>query len=189
MTYQNYTVPFPYQTSFSKASKDLWYGKWPLISNSISIDHIRQSLLDHNGLQDLVKWYYSYLSSRHLKIELHGDTVQLQTSTGFPQGGVCSARFWLIAFNNAIKIINTKFIEGNGYADDCSALIGGTNHLHIVLKMQKMLDKLVEWGHSCGLKFNPQKTVAIMFTRKTRSFQHHLHMEGVQIPYSSSVVY
>ena len=25
---------------------------------------------------------------------------------GFPQGGVCSAKFWIIAFNRAIEIIN-----------------------------------------------------------------------------------
>ena len=24
----------------------------------------------------------------------------------FPQGGVCSAKFWIIAFNEAIEIIN-----------------------------------------------------------------------------------
>ena len=55
--------------------------------------------------------------------------------------------------------------------------------------MQKMLDKLVAWGRTCGLIFNPQKTVAIMFTRKIRTFQHQLVMDGVHIPYSDSVVY
>ena len=157
--------------------------------DSISIDHIRQSLLEHNGDPDLVEWYYSYLGRRHLQIELHGDTVHLTTGTGFPQGGVCSARFWLIAFDRAIQIINTRGITGTGYADDCSALIGGTHPDNMIESMQAMLDQLVAWGLSCGLRFNAQKTVAIMFTRATRSFDREVRMDGSLLPYSDQVVY
>ena len=93
--------------------------------DSIDPDHIKQALLDHGGNTDLVEWYYGYLKNRTLYFELHGVTTMRKTSIGFPQGGVCSAKFWLIAFNFAIKIINSMGIEGNGYADDCSALTGG----------------------------------------------------------------
>ena len=157
--------------------------------DSISIDHIKQTLLDHNGDRELVEWYHSYLGRRYLSVELHGDSVQLTTATGFPQGGVCSARFWLIAFDEAIRIINSEGIVGNGYADDCSALIGGTHSHNMIEKMQTMLDKLVRWGRSCNLRFNPQKTVAVMFTRSTRSFQRMVRMDGQLIPYSDTVVY
>ena len=157
--------------------------------DSISIDHIRDSLLKHNGDPDLVEWYYSYLGKRFLEIELHGETVRLTTGTGFPQGGVCSARFWLIAFDEAIQIINSKGITGTGYADDCSALIGGTHPDNMIESMQSMLDRLVTWGHTCGLRFNAQKTVAVMFTRATRNFDRRVRMEGNLIPYSNSVVY
>ena len=157
--------------------------------DSISIQHIRQTLLDHGGDPELVEWYYSYLGRRYLEVELHGDTMHLTTATGFPQGGVCSARFWLIAFNTAIEIINSEGIIGNGYADDCAALIGGTHPHNMIEKMQTMLDKLVAWGRTCGLRFNPQKTVAIMFTRSTREFRRLVRMDGDLLPYSDSVVY
>ena len=157
--------------------------------DSISIEHIKQSLLDHNGDPELVEWYYSYLGRRYLDINLHGDTVHMTTAQGFPQGGVCSARFWLIAFDTAIRIINSEGIIGNGYADDCSALLGGTHPDNMREKMQSMLERLVRWGHSCGLRFNPQKTVVVMFTRATRTFHRLVRMEGQLIPYSDSVVY
>ena len=157
--------------------------------DSISIDHIRQSLLDHNGDQDLVTWYHSYLERRFIEITLHGESTTLTTSTGFPQGGVCSARFWLIAFDEAIKIINSEGIIGNGYADDCSALIGGTHPHNMIEKMQSMLDRLVAWGNSCGLQFNPQKTVAILFSRSTKPCTRPVRMNGQLIPLSPSVVY
>ena len=73
----------------------------------------------------MVEWYYGYLKHRDMFFELHGVEKKMSNGIGFPQGGVCSAKFWLIAFNMAIKIINTLNIEGNGYADDCSAIFGG----------------------------------------------------------------
>ena len=157
--------------------------------DSISIDHIKQTLLDHNGDRELVEWYHSYLGTRYLSVELHGDKNHLTTGTGFPQGGVCSARFWLIAFDEAIRIINSGGIVGVGYADDCGALLGGTHSHNMVEKMQTMLEKLVRWGASCGLHFNPQKTVAIMFSRSTRTFHRLVRMEGELIPFSDTVSY
>ena len=157
--------------------------------DSISIDHIRHTLLQHGGTPDMVEWYYSYLQRRYLEVELHGETVHLTTGTGFPQGGVCSARFWLVAFDEAIRIINQGNVVGNGYADDCSALIGGTHPDNMIDEMQGVLDRLVAWGRSCGLAFKPQKTVAVMFTRATRPFNRQVRMDGQLIPYSDSVVY
>ena len=157
--------------------------------DSISIDHIKNSLLRHGGTPDMVEWYYSYLGRRYLEAELHGEKAQLTTGTGFPQGGVCSAKFWLIAFNEAINIINTGSVVGNGYADDCSALIGGDHPDNMIDAMQSVLDRLVTWGNSCGLRFNPQKMVAVMFTRATRSFDRLVRMDGQLIPYSDTVVY
>ena len=137
----------------------------------------------------MVEWYYSYLGRRYLKVELHGEKTQLTTATGFPQGGVCSARFWLIAFDKAIRIINSRGVIGNGYADDCSALIGGTHSDNMIDKMQAVLDRLVTWGNSCGLCFNPAKTVVIMFPRSKKVFNRKVRMDGQIIPYSESVVY
>ena len=157
--------------------------------DSISIDHIKQSLLHYNGDPEFVEWYYSYLGRRYIDIELHGESASFTTGTGFPQGGVCLASFWLIAFDEAIRIINTRGITGNGYADDCSAIIGGTHSDNMIESMQAMLDQLVAWGASCGLQFNAQKTVAVMFSRSKKIFQRRVRMDGELIPYSDTVLY
>ena len=83
--------------------------------DSICPKHIRDSLHEHGGDPDLVGWYYDYLIHRDMQFSLQGADIQVSNGTGFPQGGVCSAKFWLIAFNKAIEIINTPRIEGNGY--------------------------------------------------------------------------
>ena len=157
--------------------------------DSISIDHIKASLYKHGVDADLVEWYYHYLSNRILQLSLHGDTLRLHHFTGFPQGGAASALFWTIAFNPAIEIINLDDINGNGYADDCAALLGGSEIAPLVGRMQSMLDILVAWGLTCGLHFNPQKTVAMVFSRSKKDFNDHLVLNARQIPFSDSVRY
>ena len=93
--------------------------------DTIKPSHVRQALLKHGGDEEMVQWYFNYITHRDIEIEMHDVIRAFTTGVGFPQGGVCSAKFWLIAFDYAIQIINRYNIEGNGYADDCSALVGG----------------------------------------------------------------
>ena len=95
--------------------------------DSMDIGHIRLSLYLHGGDEDLVEWYFQYLSHRVLHIPLHGASKTYVCSQGFPQGGVASAKFWIICFNPGIEIINRQFTVGNGYADDLSVVFGGTH--------------------------------------------------------------
>ena len=116
-------------------------------------------------------WYRNYLGGRNLNLSLHGEVIQTATSTGFPQGGVCSAKFWLLAFNPAIEIINqARGVVGVGYADDCCILAGGPRVDHLISRVQPVLDKLVDWGKLCNLKFNASKTISIVFSRKKTRF-------------------
>ena len=120
---------------------------------------------------------------------MHGYTADFSTGVGFPQGGVCSAKFWLIAFDYAMTIINRYKIMGTGYADDCAALAGGRRLDHALKKLQKMLDELTAWGKTCGLKFNPEKSIAVVFTRRRKIPPFHLKIDGKDIEYKKEVKY
>ena len=157
--------------------------------DSIQPGHVRSALLKHGGHADLVQWYYNYITHRDIEISMHGVLSAFSTGLGFPQGGVCSAKFWLIAFDYAIQIINRYCIEGNGYADDCSALFGGKRLDHCLRRLQKMLDDLTAWGRTCGLRFNPEKSVAILFTRTRKTPPFHLKIDGKDIKFQQEVRY
>ena len=157
--------------------------------DSVDIRHIRDSLYKHGADIDLTEWYFHYLSNRMLTLNLHGDVLKLHTSTGFPQGGVASAKFWLLAFDPAIQIINSDFVEGNGYADDCCVIFGGRKPDIIIRRLQRVIDKLVRWGDSCGLKFNPEKTVVVNFSRKHFQLIPHLRIGDIYVPFSKTAVY
>ena len=157
--------------------------------DSMDVDQIRSSLLLHGGDDDIVEWYYHYLKNRILEIEMHSQTVYYHTDVGFPQGGVASAKFWVIAFDPAIEIINSCFIEGNGYADDCAAVFGGPDVDVIRTRLQRMLDRLVEWGASCNLSFNPTKSVAVLFSRRRSVDRCVLTLGGEALNFYQSVKY
>ena len=157
--------------------------------DSIKPGHVRQALLKHGGDPEMVQWYYNYITHRDIDIDMHGERKTFSTGLGFPQGGVCSAKFWLIAFDYAIQIINRYMIEGNGYADDCSALYGGRRLDHALKRLQKMLDDLTKWGKSCGLRFNPEKSVAVIFSRRRKIPPFHLKIDGDIIEFKTEVKY
>ena len=61
--------------------------------DSIDIEHIRNTLLEHGGEDDFVMWYFNYLKERHLLMQLHGEELNVCANTGFPQGGLHQQNF------------------------------------------------------------------------------------------------
>ena len=141
----------------------------------------------------MVKWYGTFLQHRHLITEYNGTIYEGNVGIGFPQGGVCSAKFWIVAFNEAIKIINQYGALGIGFADDCCILLHRPHINHAMSIIQRIVDQLVSWGNNQGLTFNPTKTVCIQFTRatdKTRILPARLlQIYGTEIPLSQDTRY
>ena len=76
-------------------------------------------LLQHGGNPLMVDWYYSYITHHNMYIDINGHKISCTTSLGFPQGGVCSTKFWIIALNAAISILNEHGVLGLGFVHDC----------------------------------------------------------------------
>ena len=66
----------------------------------------------------MVNWYHSCITHRNLHIEINGEKLTLTTSIGFPQGGVCSAKFKVIAYDEAVYILNEHRVFGQVFADN-----------------------------------------------------------------------
>ena len=74
------------------------------------------------------------------------DTHTITVGIGFPQGGVCSAKFWIIAFNEAIEIINEYGVTGQGFADDYGPMIGGDDTHKMYQKPAKNAKQVIFLG-------------------------------------------
>ena len=106
-------------------------------------------------------------------------------------GGVCSAKFWIIAYNHALQILNTHGVTGFGFADDSCTLIGGTNLDEMMSRTKKVVIDQITWGHSCGLKFNPDKTVCMCFTKAKNiiKYPNKLIVGGKNVDFSTTTKY
>ena len=157
--------------------------------DSIKPELIKRSLINHRVPELLVEWYFDYITNRRLSVELQDAHIEASVDVGFPQGGVASAKFWLIAFNMAVKLINTSECKGTAFADDCAVAISGSHPKKMIRSLQKVLDSLETWGRRSGLIFNPNKTVVVMFERRKEKTYRCLKMGGLEIPYSDSAKY
>ena len=161
--------------------------------DTITPSSIRQALTTYNLDDMLVGWYYNFLTHRHLMTEYNGTTYEGNIGIGFPQGGVCSAKFWIIAFNEALNIKNQLWALGIGFADNCCILLHRKHINHAMSLIQRIVDQLVAWGTTMGLTFNPTKTVCIQFTRATdktlKTPRNKLRINNSDIPMSLETRY
>ena len=160
--------------------------------DSIKPHKIKAALLKHGGDKEMVNWYYNYLIHRNLYTNISGTDLSFSTSTGFPQGCVNSADFWIIVFNPALEIINKNNVCGDGFADDLLVMRGGYSLNASIKDLQKTLNELTAWGDEYGLKFNPEKTIVVIFHRRKINpdrFPENLTMNGIKIPFSHEMKY
>ena len=109
-------------------------------------------------------------------------------------GEVCSAKFWIIAFDKAAKILNSNGVDGELFADDGNGIIGNKDIEYMVQRLNRVCRDLSLWGKKCGLTFNGSKTVVVVFTkssitRKKCEDKKLVKVDGVQIPFSDTVKY
>ena len=121
------------------------------------------------------------------QINDHKATGTIQS--GFPQGGVCSAKFWIIAFDHALELINTENTLGQGFADDLCIVMGGRNLRYMQNTLQEVINKLVSWSQAANLEFSPQKTVAMVFAPNHRRIKTKLKINGNLIKTVESTKY
>ena len=76
----------------------------------------------------MVNWYYALLIHRNLYTTYENSALEVTTNMGFTQGRVSGAKFWIIAFDEAAKILNSNGVTRELFADDGNGLIRGQGH-------------------------------------------------------------
>ena len=71
-------------------------------------------------------------------------------------------------------------------------MIAGTNLQHMMSRMQKVINNLVDWGDSVGLTFNPSKTEVVIFTKsniRESKMPNKLLINNSRVNFSTSAKY
>ena len=114
--------------------------------DSITPEHINNALLKHGCHPDMVDWYYELITHRNLVTTYENFVLEVTTNMGFPQGRVCSAKFWIIAFDEAAKILNSNGVNGELFADDGNGIIGGKDIDYMAQRLNRVCRDLSQWG-------------------------------------------
>ena len=137
------------------------------------------------------RWLLNGLQLREILAEVEGKSFTRRLTRGTAQGGVNSPLLWCMAIDQLIKRIKSKFsaVHVQIYADDVSLLITGIDAGVMKDIMQQALVDTQAWCRDHGLKINPNKTDAIMFTLRRKWNKTPLRLDGVDIELKRSVKY
>jgi len=135
----------------------------------------------------LVKLIESFLSSRCFNVRVENSiSTNRPISAGVPQGSCLSPYLYLVYTNDIPVNDNSRLVL---FADDTMFYTSNQNPRYAIIALQKQVDIAVSWFTNCRLSINTNKTVAIMFNKKSTINMQQIKMTGVTIAWTNHVNY
>jgi hypothetical protein len=105
---------------------------------------------------------------------------------GCPQGSACGPHFWKIYYDDLLEIQldDNQFIEG--FADDTCIGIRAKTITELERNASYVLEKVCKWAETSKLKFNPQKTQCVLFTKNYKFTAPNIHFTNHKLEISNS---
>jgi len=110
-------------------------------------------------------------------------------SKGCPQGSACGPGFWSINYDSLLKLNLEERCQLKGFADDTLSLIRAKTIEELQVKANKTIENILEWGSTQKLKFNAEKTTAVLFTNNLKYNKPNITTSGVQFEIKNSFRY
>jgi len=133
-----------------------------------TVDHsILMCKLKAIGLgQDIIHWFYSYLSCRKQLVDISGTQSTLAKVTcGVPQGSILGPLLFLIYVNDMSAVVKNKLLL---YADDSTILVSHSDCSVVEQQLSKDLQSVSEWLIDNKLSLHLGKTESILFCSKPK---------------------
>ena len=137
----------------------------------------------------IIRWYDRILRNRHVWADVQGAKHTITPGRGSPQGGVLSPIVWNMVMNTLLTKLESGPVKAIGYADDIMLVATGPDASISGGLLQKALDTVQEWGTQCGLHFNPDKTAAVLFTRKKGVLNPPLRLQQRSLSFGGTLRY
>ena len=139
---------------------------------------------------NVIEWYKHYLLGRRIHVDHKGVRIDRALTRGVPQGGVLSPIAWNLVFDELLDLYKVGSVRATGFADDAGLLITGNKPREMMEKMQRAVNKAIDWGNRNGLSFSAPKTVVVWFSRKRKpQTPPKLRVNDTQIPFSEGARY
>ncbi|XP_052748288.1 uncharacterized protein LOC128200104 [Galleria mellonella] len=130
---------------------------------------------------DILHLIASYLSDRKIVLSYSGSILTRTTNRGCIQGSICGPTLWNVQLDQVLESTQYPHVRIQAFADDILLIAQGDTGEEIEGNLNSALTKLVAWGKKLKLQFAPQKTQAVLFTRKIKYNTPKLVMDGIHI--------
>ncbi|PJE77413.1 hypothetical protein CI610_03664 [invertebrate metagenome] len=144
-----------------------------------------QKLKNYGIDGNLLVWIQSYLTDRLQRVSTEGYFSQFKViNAGVPQGSVLGPLLFLLYINDITENVNTNI---KLFADDTSLyIIIDENPAQAAQALTSDLTNISEWANIWDIKFNPNKTKSVIFSRKQDTNHPTLTFQNSQITDTTS---
>jgi hypothetical protein len=134
--------------------------------NNVTHQAIIKAMKDNHFPPEIINWYGNYTQSRSCTLNIGGKEYIRFLQDGTSQGGILSPIIFNLVINILLLIIEKAKALGIAFADDTMAGDRGKCLNTILQKLQKLINELTTALDTTGMKFSPQKTQVVIFSRK-----------------------
>ena len=135
-----------------------------------TVNHnILQSKFDQfNFSSSASSWFKSYLSTRTQCVKINNVLSDFKNlSTGVPQGSILGPLLFSLYINDLPSVCQD--CEVLMYADDTVICGWGKNNVEVAARLTKVMVDVSDWLNKCCLQLNTSKTVAMFFSKTSKS--------------------
>lgn len=157
--------------------------------NSASWQLILQELRRRRIKESLISIIRSYLSERHIILEAEGTCKTVKVTSGVPQGSILGPTLWNIMYDGLFKISMPHGITLVGFADDVAIVATAKTEPLLMDVANTALLRVSNWIQERGLALAPEKTEAVLLTKKRKIQPINFTLQGVNIKPRSAVKY
>jgi len=127
--------------------------------------HILKTLKEMGLKGNLPIFIKNFLTERAFQVRIGNELSEPYTQyEGVPQGSSISCILFLVAINGLPSCM-PQYVESSLYVDDFAVFSRSASLPSAIRRIQLAANKAQQWTTKRGFTFNPQKTVAMHFTR------------------------
>lgn len=125
-------------------------------------------LIKYRTPKYLVQLINEYQNDRRITTNYGGVTCSKSTNRGTVQGSMLGPLMWNLVVNDLLSLNFGDDVKVQAYADDVTILIPCDCIKYFTIKINNILDKVLNWGHKTKLTFSDTKTKIMYVSRKIR---------------------
>lgn len=157
--------------------------------NSASWQRILQNLRKRGIDESLISIIFSYLSQRTILVETENGIKQKTINSGVPQGSVIGPTLWNILYDDVLASEMPIGVRLIGFADDLALTASAKSETLLSNLVNRGLHRVSQTIENLKLKLAPEKTEAVLLTKRRKLAPMTFILQGKTIILSQSIKY